>query len=86
MSAADAASEQDRVWFLRHPRRTVYVRPFVPGEVPASMPRGDGVPVTIVRQIGGGVRVRVPVYLPAMPPNTEAHAERLLRAAMEARS
>ncbi len=77
----DEATAGDRRWFLRHPGRNTYVRGFVPGEMPVSMPMGDGVAVTVVRQIGKGVRLRFPLYVQRMPADTEADALRLLRLA-----
>lgn len=79
---SDAATTKDRVWFRSHPKRNTYVRGFVPGELPVSMPMGDGVAVTIVRQIGKGARMRLPLYIERMPGDSEREAVHLMRRAM----
>ena len=75
---ADETSEGDRAWFERHPNRHTYVRAFVPGELPISLMAGDGVQCMVVRQIRPGVRMRLPLYLPRMPADTETAARRVL--------
>ena len=77
-----AADTKDRAWFRNHPRRNTYVRGFVPGELPVSMPTGDGVAVTVVRQMGKGARMRLPLYIERMPGDTEREAVQLFRRAM----
>ncbi len=78
----DEATAADRRWFLSNPRRQYRVRGFVPGEMPVSMPMGDGVAVTVLRQIGRGVRVRLPLYVQRLPPDTETDARRLFQIAL----
>lgn len=74
-----SVADQDAAWFALHPRRTVRVRPFVEGEMPVSLPSGDGVRAVIVQQIHPGVRSRVPIYLQRMPADTEAAAQAVQR-------
>ena len=80
----DAISDKDRVWFSHHPHRNFHVRGFVPGELPASFPAGDGVAIVVVRQIDPGVRMRVPIYLCSTPADTEAVARKIYEAVMGA--
>ena len=79
---ADLASDADAAWFKARPDRSTRIRPFIEGELPYSLPQGDGVAVTIVRQMQPGARMRLPVYLPKMPADTEAEAMAAARRAL----
>jgi hypothetical protein len=79
---ADAASDCDRIWFERHPGRHTYIRGFMPGELPLTMMSGDGVQCVAVRQMKPGARMRLPVYLPRMPGDSEYNAARIFRDAL----
>ena len=82
VSLADLAADGDAAWFAAHPDRTARIRAFVEGEMPCSMPSGDGFAATVVRQIRPGVRARVPVYLARKPGDDEASALGVLQMAM----
>ena len=69
---ADAASEDDRRWFLRNPNREYRVRPYREGELhPLTLdPPPDGHSWRIItRQIAQGVRCRVALTAPIGTPN-----------------
>jgi hypothetical protein len=57
----DAISEIDREWFEQHAGARVYVRPFIPGEVPPDVPVDAN--YTLVIQMFPGGRMRLPVRL-----------------------
>lgn len=59
MNSVEAASENDRLWFLAHPKAKRRLRDFVPGEMPIWI--GESAPnpqKVLVEQICPGVRSR----------------------------
>ena len=84
-TVVEQVSEVDRAWFEAHPGRRTYVRRLVSAEGPGPLPwSGNGVAAVVVNQVRPGVRVRLPAYLPKLPPDTEQDARTVLRRVMKA--
>ena len=81
LDIVELASAADAAWFAARPNRTTRIRRFIAGEGPPMHQMGDGVACVAVRQIVPGVRARFPVYLPCLPPDTEAAAAAVLERA-----
>lgn len=70
VAATERASDLDRAWFKRHPRRAHRLRRMVPGEHPpeACAYGPPSWPIyTVVKQIMPGTRVRVPFRMRRTP-------------------
>jgi hypothetical protein len=65
-----AASDDDRLWFERHPARNHRLRHPIGGEAEltrAGLP-DSVIPLVAVRQLRAGERVRVPISAPGVSP------------------
>jgi hypothetical protein len=78
---SDRASELDRLFFERNPKRSYRLRPARAGEVPGLTIPPQGWAYVAVRQIQPGVRVRIPVHLPDFPNDREDLAKAIVDAA-----
>ena len=61
LKGAEAASEDDRIWFEQHPGAKERIRPAYPHEIALS--GGASTKVRVV-QIQPGVRARTPIFEP----------------------
>lgn len=80
ITALEAASEADRLWFEAHPHRQHRIRPYIPGEGPPGHP--DPVPrpghgmFVVVRQLQPGLRMRLSFDAEGEPATGEYAASR----------
>lgn len=74
----NVASERDRLFFERHPRRSCRVRPAIAGELPGLTTPAEGWAMIAVRQIAPGVRARMSFTAPAIIPDSEATTHSLM--------